>query len=79
MIGVHPNTVRLYEELGLISRAKREENGYRSFTQLHVEQFQLARTALQVEVLQNTVKLTMNPPGSPEGRLRTISKSPWTR
>lgn len=56
MMGVHPNTVRLYEELGLISRAKREENGYRSFTQLHVEQFQLARTALQVEVLQNGLR-----------------------
>ena len=56
MMGVHPNTVRLYEELGLISRAKREENGYRSVTQLHVEQFQLARTALQVEVLQNGLR-----------------------
>ena len=28
-IGIHPNTVRLYEELGLIPRPQRQGNGYR--------------------------------------------------
>lgn len=32
MIGVHSNTVRLYEELGLIPKAERETNGYRVYT-----------------------------------------------
>ena len=56
MIGIHPNTVRLYEELGLISRPERRANGYRVFTDLHIVQFFLARTALRVEVLQNGLR-----------------------
>lgn len=55
-IGIHPNTVRLYEELGLIPKPKREANGYRIFTDFHIEQFMLARTALKVEVLQNGLR-----------------------
>jgi DNA-binding transcriptional MerR regulator len=27
-IGIHPNTVRLYEELGLIAKPERKTNGY---------------------------------------------------
>lgn len=41
IIGVHPNTVRLYEELGLIPKPGRLPNGYRVFTELHIEQFRL--------------------------------------
>ncbi|MHA6531886.1 MerR family transcriptional regulator [Paenibacillus sp. BAC0078] len=55
-IGIHPNTVRLYEDLGLIPKPERKPNGYRVFTDLHLEQFKLARTALQVEVLQNGLR-----------------------
>lgn len=54
--GVHPNTVRLYEELSLIPKAERQSNGYRVFTDLHLAQFQLARTAFQIEVLQNGLR-----------------------
>lgn len=54
--GVHPNTVRLYEELGLIPKAERKANGYRIFTDFHLEQIKFARTALQVEVLQNGLR-----------------------
>lgn len=56
LIGIHPNTVRLYEDLNLITPPKRLENGYRIFTRLHVEQFRLARLAFQVEVLQNGLR-----------------------
>lgn len=56
IIGIHPNTVRLYEELGLIPKPKRKPNGYRIFTDFHIEQFRLARLALQVEVLQNGLR-----------------------
>lgn len=59
MIGIHPNTVRLYESLGLISAPIRLSNGYRVFTELHIEQFRLARTAFQVEVLQNGLRKKM--------------------
>ena len=56
IIGIHVNTVRLYEKCGLIPKPERLENGYRVFTDLHIEQFKLARAALQVEVLQNGLR-----------------------
>lgn len=55
-IGVHPNTVRLYEKNELIPQAERKENGYRIYTDFHLEQFRLARTAFEVEVLQNGLR-----------------------
>jgi DNA-binding transcriptional MerR regulator len=58
-IGIHPNTVRLYEELDLIPKPQRRSNGYRVFTDFHIEQFKLARIALKVEVLQNGLRKKM--------------------
>jgi len=46
-VGVHPNTVRLYEEWGFLPPIPRGPNGYRLFTTEHVDQMRLARTALQ--------------------------------
>ena len=56
LIGIHPNTVRLYEEVELIPRPERLGNGYRVFTEFHIEQFRLARLGFQVEVLQNGIR-----------------------
>ncbi|SHK27347.1 DNA-binding transcriptional regulator, MerR family [Clostridium cavendishii DSM 21758] len=55
-IGVHSNTVRLYEDLELIPKVNRLANGYRVFNDYHIEQFKLARTAFKVEVLQNGLR-----------------------
>ena len=55
-IGIHPNTVRLYEKLGLIPKPERQTNGYRIFTTFHIQQFILARTAFQIEVLQSGLR-----------------------
>jgi DNA-binding transcriptional MerR regulator len=46
VVGVHPNTVRLYEEWGFLPPIPRNGSGYRQFTPLHVEQMRLARLAL---------------------------------
>ncbi len=56
IIGIHPNTVRMYEEWGLIPLAERKANGYRIFTDFHIEQLKLARIAFQIEVLQNGLR-----------------------
>ncbi|MGN0458133.1 MAG: MerR family transcriptional regulator [Eubacterium sp.] len=56
IIGVHPNTVRLYEKLELIPKPERLPNGYRVFTDFHIEQCRLIRIAFQVEVLQNGLR-----------------------
>lgn len=55
-IGIHPNTVRLYETLGLIPKPERQANGYRIFTEYHIEQLRLVRLAFQIEVLQNGLR-----------------------
>lgn len=59
IIGIHPNTVRLYEEVGLIPKAQRLSNGYRVFTDFHIAQFNLARIALKIEVLQSGLRKNM--------------------
>lgn len=64
--GLHPNTVRKYEEWGLIQKPERKNNGYRVYNDIHIKQFELARKAFQIEVLQaglrrrivNVVKLS---------------------
>jgi DNA-binding transcriptional MerR regulator len=45
-VGVHPNTVRLYEEWGFLPPVPRSPSGYRLFTEAHLDQMRLARTAL---------------------------------
>lgn len=56
MIGIHPNTVRLYEQSGLIPPPERRSNGYRVFTDVHIAHFRLARLAFQIEILQNGLR-----------------------
>ena len=56
MIGIHPNTVRLYEKLELIPKPERASNGYRIFKDFHIAQCRLVRMAFQVEVLQNGLR-----------------------
>lgn len=45
MIGCHPNTVRRYEEWGLLPPVERNAKGYRLYTQKHIDQMRLARLA----------------------------------
>lgn len=59
IIGIHPNTVRLYEQLQLIPKPERLKNHYRVFTDFHIEQCHLIRIAFQVEVLQNGLRKKM--------------------
>ena len=56
IIGIHPNTVRMYEQWGLIPLAERKFNGYRVFTDFHIEQLRLIRITFQIEVLQNGLR-----------------------
>ena len=45
VVGVHPNTVRLYESWGLLPPVPRSPSGYRLFTGFHLDQMRLARLA----------------------------------
>jgi len=56
MVGVHPNTARLYERLELIPKVCRKSNGYRVFTERHIDHFKLVQTAFHIEILQNGLR-----------------------
>lgn len=56
IIGIHPNTVMLYEKWGYIAPVKRKENGYRVYTETHLEQMKLARMALRSELIKCYMK-----------------------
>lgn len=56
IIKIHPNTVRLYEKLELIPKPERLANGYRVFTDFHIEQCRLIRIAFQIEVMQGGLR-----------------------
>lgn len=53
---VHPNTVRIYEDWGYISPAPREDNGYRIFSDIHLFQLLVARTAFRCEIVQGHIR-----------------------
>ena len=56
LTGLHPNTIRLYEEIGFLTKPRRQTNGYRVYTDLHLGQVRLIRLALRAEVLQNGLR-----------------------
>ena len=56
IIGIHPNTVRLYKKMKPMPKAERLSNGYRVFTEFHIWQCKLIRLAFQVEILQNGLR-----------------------
>lgn len=56
---VHPNTVRLYEKWGLLPPVERDPfNGYRRFTQRHLDQILLVRKAMRFNILSGSVRAT---------------------
>jgi DNA-binding transcriptional MerR regulator len=46
-LGVHVNTIRLYEETGLLPAIPRAANGYRQYSAMHLEQARLAHLSLR--------------------------------
>lgn len=56
IIGIHPNTVRLYEKWELIPIAERRQNGYRIYTTYHIEVLKIARLAFQIELTQSGLR-----------------------
>lgn len=57
--GVHPNTVRLYEQSGFLPPVERDPfNDYRRFTRAHLDQLLLARKAMRFNIISGAVRLT---------------------
>lgn len=57
-VGLHPNTIRLYEQWGLLPEISRTAAGYRLFTQDHVDQVKLIRLVLKCTLFGREIKHT---------------------
>lgn len=55
-LGLHPNTIRLYEAWGYLPPAPRASNGYRQFTPYHVDQGRLVRLAQRCTWLSGAIR-----------------------
>jgi len=56
LVGVHPNTIRFYEEMKLLPVIPRTESGYRIFNDRHLEQLRLLRTAFRAEIISSRLR-----------------------
>lgn len=56
LIGVHPNTIRFYEEMELLPAIPRTESGYRMFNDRHLNQLRLLRTAFRAEIISDRLR-----------------------
>jgi DNA-binding transcriptional MerR regulator len=59
-VGIHPNTVRLYVEWGLIPPVERNPSGYRLFTQQHLNCLRLARMIYASEYPGRALRASSN-------------------
>ncbi len=56
LVGVHPNTVRFYETMGLLPPIPRSSSGYRRFDDRHLAQLRLLRTAFRAEIISDRLR-----------------------
>ncbi|HCF71064.1 MAG TPA: hypothetical protein DER33_05660 [Syntrophomonas sp.] len=61
LIGVHPNTIRFYEEMELLPAIPRTASGYRVFSDRHLEQLRLLRTAFRAEIISDRLRQEVLP------------------
>ena len=59
-VGIHPNTVRMYVEWGLIPPVERSPTGYRLFTQHHMDCIRLARLIYAADYPGRTLRASSN-------------------
>ena len=57
-VGIHPNTVRLYEEWGYLPPVRRTVSGYRKFSEVHLEQVRLIRLLMNVTWMGGLIRKT---------------------
>jgi DNA-binding transcriptional MerR regulator len=57
-VGVHPNTVRLYEEWGYLPRVPRTVSGYRKFSDIHLDQMKVIRLVMNFTWMGGEIRRT---------------------
>ncbi len=56
LVGLHPNTIRIYEDWGFISPVPRQANNYRVYSQTHLLQLQIAKRLFRCEIVQGNLR-----------------------
>lgn len=56
LAGVHPNTIRFYEEMKLLPPVPRTPKGYRIFSDRHLEQLDFLRVAFRAEIISDQLR-----------------------
>lgn len=56
LVGVHPNAIILYEKRGYIAPVERKRNGYRIYTEMHLDQMKLVRLVLRGKLIKSYIK-----------------------
>jgi len=59
ILSVGRNTLRLYEEMGLLGHVKRTESGYRDYSQQHLSRLKFIAAAKEVGFKLNEIKLLL--------------------
>jgi MerR family copper efflux transcriptional regulator len=54
--GLTKDTIRFYEKIGLLVKIKRKTNGYKDYTDTHVEQLNLLKHAKELGFTLNEIK-----------------------
>jgi DNA-binding transcriptional MerR regulator len=57
-VGIHPNTVRLYEKWGYLPPVTRTASGYRKFSEAHLEQVKLIRLLMNFTWMGGLIRKT---------------------
>ncbi len=57
-VGIHPNTVRLYEEWGYLPPVERTPSGYRKFSDTHLDQVKLIRLVMNFTWMGGEIRKT---------------------
>lgn len=57
-VGIHPNTVRLYEEWGYLPPVTRTPGGYRKFSETHLDQVKLIRLLMNFTWMGGAIRKT---------------------
>lgn len=56
LIGVHPNTIRFYEQMKLLPEVPRSMRGYRIFDDNHLKQLHLLRIGFRAEIISDKLR-----------------------
>ena len=77
IIGIHPNTVRLYEKMSLIPKPEREANGYRIFTDEDIRRLKMIRCLRRAQYsLEATLRMLGQLSHNPDADLRAALNTP---